>query len=62
MDLQRPLDGNDRPVDAGAVSARIGQQDTSTLISHGTHGRCVRRRAFGRDGVVPATTTARVYW
>jgi hypothetical protein len=34
VDLQRPLDGHHRPIDAGAVAPGVGQQDTSALISH----------------------------
>src|SRR4028118_1396939 len=34
VDLQGALDGDHRPVDAGAVAPGIGQQDASALISH----------------------------
>ena len=34
VDLQGPLDGDDRAVHAGAVPPGIGQEDTSALISH----------------------------
>src|SRR3712207_6761442 len=35
VDLQGALDGDHRPVHAGAVAPGIGQQDASALISHG---------------------------
>src|SRR3712207_9251418 len=34
VDLQGALDGDHRPVHAGAVAPGVGQQDTSALISH----------------------------
>ena len=34
VDLQGPLDGDHRPVHAGAVPPGVGQEDTSALISH----------------------------
>src|SRR3712207_1753084 len=39
VDLQGALDGDRRPVHAGAVAPGAGQQDTSALISHVPHGR-----------------------
>src|SRR4051812_16888117 len=34
MELQRLLHGDHRTIDAGAVAARVGEQDASALISH----------------------------
>ena len=44
VDLQGALDGDHRPVHAGAVAPGIGQQDTSALISHAPMVGGPRRR------------------
>ena len=45
--LQRPLDRLDRPVDAGAVAAGLGQQDA--LVGSG-HAPSLRTRRTARAG------------
>ena len=61
VDLQRPLDGDHRPVDAGAVPPGVGQQDASALISHAPMvGGLRRAHSPGPRGWHRTRTTSRV--
>src|SRR4051812_2227635 len=60
MELQRLLHGDHRTIDAGAVAARVGEQDASALISHtamvgAPPGPPRRMRRAPRSGVTLAT-------
>src|SRR3954471_7374217 len=45
VDLQRAFDGDHRAVHPGAVPPGVGQEDTSTLLSHDTHCKCLCGRS-----------------